>query len=67
MQCSILITKNYIKFKEKYHQKNNFLNIKSFLSLPLDDVIIATPNNTHTYYTNMALNAGKHVLCENVD
>ena len=27
-------------------------------------MIIATPNNTHTYYSDLALNAGKHVLCE---
>jgi predicted dehydrogenase len=53
-----------MKLQEKYHIQNISNNIDDFLSLPLDAVIIATPNNTHTYYTNMALNTGKHVLCE---
>ena len=48
----------------KYHVPNVFDNINDFLSSPLDAVIITTPNNTHTCYTKMALNAGKHVLCE---
>lgn len=48
----------------KYHVPDIFDNIGSFLSSPLDAVIIATPNNTHTYYSDLALNAGKHVLCE---
>ena len=52
------------EIQHKYHVPNIFDNIDRFLSQPLDAVIIATPNNTHTYYTNMALNSGKHVLCE---
>lgn len=48
----------------KYCESNIYENIDDFLSSPIDAVIIATPNNTHTYYTNLALNAGKHVLCE---
>jgi len=52
------------EIQKKYHIANVFGNIGSFLSSPLDAVIIATPNNTHTYYTDLALNAGKHVLCE---
>lgn len=48
----------------KYHVLNMFDTIGSLLSSPIDAVIIATPNNTHTQYTNMALSAGKHVLCE---
>ena len=50
--------------QKKYHVQNVFVNIDSFLSSPLDAIIIATPNSTHTYYTDMALNAGQHVLCE---
>jgi len=50
--------------QKKYRVSNAFSNIDDFLSSPLDGVIIATPNNAHTYYTDMALNAGKHVLCE---
>lgn len=52
------------EFQDKYRVPNVFDNIDCFLSSPLDAVIVATPNNTHTYYSNMALNAGKHVLCE---
>lgn len=52
------------RIQKQYCVPNVFDNINSFLSSPLDAVIIATPNNTHTYYTNMTLNAGKHVLCE---
>lgn len=52
------------EIQEKYHVLNTFDHIDNFLSSPLDAVIITTPNNTHTHYTNMALNAGKHVLCE---
>lgn len=48
----------------KYHVPNVCENIDCFFSQPIDAVVITTPNNTHTYYTNMALNAGKHVLCE---
>ena len=52
------------EIQNKYRVPNVFDNIDCFLSSPLDAVIVATPNNTHTYYSNMALNAGKHVLCE---
>ena len=52
------------KLQDKYCIPNIFDNIDCFLSSPLDAVIVATPNNTHTYYSDMALNAGKHVLCE---
>lgn len=50
--------------QKKYHILNRFDNINSFLLSPVDAVIIAAPNNTHTYYTDLALNSGKHVLCE---
>ncbi|NSW90285.1 MAG: Gfo/Idh/MocA family oxidoreductase [Firmicutes bacterium] len=39
-------------------------NIDDFLCTSHDAVIIATPNNTHSYYTNLVLNSGIHVLCE---
>lgn len=52
------------EIQDKYHVPNIFNNIDCFLSQPLDAVIIATPNNTHTYYANMALSVRKHVLCE---
>ena len=58
---------NYHKaheIQDKYRVPNIFDNIDRFLSQSLDAVIIATPNNTHTYYTNITLNSGKHVLCE---
>jgi predicted dehydrogenase len=64
--CAIfdIESKKTIEIQEKYHVPNVFDNINHFLLSPLDAVIIATPNSTHTYYTDMALNAGKHVLCE---
>ena len=52
------------EIQEKYGVPNIFDSIDLFLSQPLDGIIITAPNNTHTYYTNMALKAGKHVLCE---
>ena len=50
--------------KNNYSVPNAFNNVEDFLSSPIDAVIIATPNNTHTYYSNKVLSAGKHVLCE---
>ncbi len=41
-----------------------FCDIKQFLLSDIDAVIIATPNNTHSYYTNLVIKAKKHVLCE---
>lgn len=52
------------EIQTKYRVSNIFDNINGFLSSQLDAVVITTPNNVHTYYTDMALNAGKHVLCE---
>lgn len=50
--------------QNKHSISNAFGIIEDLLSSPIDAVIIATPNNTHTYYSDLALNAGKHVLCE---
>ena len=50
--------------KEKYEIPVICKNFKEFIELPLDAVIIATPNYTHSYYANCSLECGKHVLCE---
>lgn len=49
---------------EQYHVSDLCDNIDRFMATDIDAVIIATPNNTHTYYTNLALESGKNVLCE---
>lgn len=41
-----------------------FSSAEELLSCDIDIVIIATPNNFHKYYSIMALNAGKNVVCE---
>ena len=50
--------------KNKYEIPVIGKNFKEFIELPLDAVIIATPNYTHSYYANCSLECGKHVLCE---
>ena len=37
---------------------------EELLSLDIDIVVIATPNNFHKYYAIMAMEAGKNVVCE---
>lgn len=39
-------------------------NIDDFLSAGFDAALVATPNYTHTFYSDLMLKAGKHVLCE---
>lgn len=53
---------NYIK--NKFKIPNIYINYDDFLSSDIDAIVIATPNYTHTEYTNIALSNGKHVLCE---
>ena len=52
------------RIQTKYKIKNIFDNIGDFLNSEIDAVIVATPNNTHSYYSRVCLMAGKHVLCE---
>ena len=47
-----------------YRIRNSYDNISDLLNSDIDGVIITTTNDTHTYYSNLALKAGKHVLCE---
>ena len=41
-----------------------YLVVEDLLCADIDAVIIATPNDTHTYYTDLALAYKKHILCE---
>lgn len=50
--------------KEKYDIPFVYNSLDDFLDSPIDAVIITSPNNTHSYYSNCSLMAGKHVLCE---
>lgn len=50
--------------QSKYHIPFAFDSVEALLDCPIDAVIIAAPNYIHTRYSNMALEAGKHVLCE---
>lgn len=50
--------------KEKFNIPVISKNLKDFLDVPTDAVIIASPNYTHSYYSNCSLESGKHVLCE---
>ena len=50
--------------KEKFNIPHIYKDYRQFLNSAIDGVVIATPNYTHSSYTNMALASGKHVLCE---
>ncbi|MBR4866137.1 MAG: Gfo/Idh/MocA family oxidoreductase [Clostridia bacterium] len=39
-------------------------SVEEFLALPLDLVVVSTPNNYHAHYAKLAMKAGKNVLCE---
>ncbi len=49
---------------EKFGIIHRFDDVNKFLESDIDAVIIASPNSTHSFYSDMALNANKHVLCE---
>lgn len=50
-------------FNEKYQLPTYVDSFDKFLS-KVDAVYVASPNETHAEYVRMALDAGKHVLCE---
>lgn len=50
-------------FGEKYQLKKYTHDLDDFFS-DIDAVYIASPHETHTSYAKLALDAGKHVLCE---
>lgn len=50
--------------KKKFNFLHLYTDYEEFLSSDIDAVVIASPNYTHSYYTNLALKSGKHVLCE---
>ena len=41
-----------------------FGSVEELLASDIDLVIIATPNNFHKYYSILAMESGKHVVCE---
>src|SRR5690554_5936000 len=42
-----------------------YSSVEDLLQDPAVDVVhVCTPNTTHEYYTRLALEAGKHVVCE---
>lgn len=41
-----------------------YSSAEELLKSDIDIVIIATPNNFHKYYSILAMDAGKHVVCE---
>lgn len=54
-----------INYTEKYPSMKAYGSIKELLQDPnIDAVYIATPNYTHCELVKMALQHGKHVLCE---
>ncbi|MFR3818845.1 MAG: Gfo/Idh/MocA family oxidoreductase, partial [Fusobacterium varium] len=54
---------NSKKFAEKFELEFYTNNFEEFIE-KIDAVYIATPHNTHYYYTKKSLENKKHVLCE---
>lgn len=54
-----------VEFADKYHISTVYKNIEDvFKDENVDIVYISTPHNTHQKYLKLALESGKHVLCE---
>lgn len=54
-----------LEFADKYHISTVYKNIEDvFKDENVDIVYISTPHNTHQKYLKLALESGKHVLCE---
>lgn len=49
---------------EQFGIVHRFHDVNKFFESDIDAVIIASPNSTHSLYSDMALNSNKHVLCE---
>ncbi len=43
---------------------NAYSSVEELLASDIDIVLIATPNNYHKYYSILAMESGKHVVCE---
>ncbi len=59
--------RTYLKtksFAETNNINNVYSDVNKLLNSDIDAVYIATQNNTHYYYSMLALNANKHVFCE---
>ncbi len=50
--------------KAKENGLKVFESAEAMLASDIDLVIIATPNNFHKYYSILAMESGKHVVCE---
>lgn len=53
-----------VDFAKKYNIPRVYDNVEELLADDVQIIYIATPHNSHIQYLKMALNAGKHVLCE---
>lgn len=54
-----------VEFADKYHISTVYKNIEDvFKDENVDIVYISTPHNIHQKYLKLALESGKHVLCE---
>lgn len=51
-------------FALKHHIPQQFDNFETMLQSSINAVYIASPTNLHVHYAKLALQAGKHVLCE---
>ena len=50
---------------KKYKVPKVYFDIQNLIKKEeLDGVLISTPNNLHYLHAKMALNAGKHIICE---
>lgn len=67
-ECYAIASRDEAKaasFAKKYGCKKYYASYAEMLADPSVDIVyVATPNNLHYTHTMMALEAGKHVLCE---
>src|ERR1041384_282300 len=53
------------KFAARHGVRHSFKDYRKFLQSPeLDLVVLGCPNDLHCEFTEMAADAGKHVVCE---